>query len=61
MCHKKGFPRYDDARHIDSAALGPQPNGPYNDAERGDPAATAYTEMYCIEQPQATRGKENKK
>lgn len=61
MCHKKGFPRYDDAQHIDSAALGPQPNRPYNDAARGDPAATAYTEMYCIPQQQPKRGKENEK
>ena len=37
----RAFPQYDDAAHIDSAAVAP-PRPP-----KGDPAATAYTERYC--------------
>lgn len=39
----RAFPRYDDAAHIDSAAVAPTPPPP----EGADPAATAYTERYC--------------
>lgn len=44
---RKAFPRYDDAAHIDSAAVAPGPCGPHGEAPRVDPAATEYTEMYC--------------
>ncbi|WP_283674161.1 hypothetical protein [Butyricicoccus sp. Marseille-Q5471] len=47
MEHPKKFPRYDDVRHIDSNAITPPPDLPQNGAPRVDPAATAYTEMYC--------------
>ena len=40
----KAFPQYDDAAHIDSAAVAELP--------KGDPKATAYTEKYCEEQPE---------
>lgn len=43
----KPFPQYDDAANIDSAAVAPVPPWPQADVPRGDPAATAYTEMYC--------------
>ena len=42
----KPFPQYDDAVHLDSAAVAPPP-APQNMALRGDPAATEYTERYC--------------
>ena len=48
MCHKKGYPRYDDAEHIDSAAIVP-PDVKHYGEPRVDPAATEYTEMYCRE------------
>ena len=48
----KAFPRYDDAAHIDSAAVAPVPPWAQDMVPRGDPAATAYTEKYCEnEQP----------
>ena len=43
----KPFPAYDDAAHIDSAAVAPLPPWEHGRAPRGDPAATAYTEKYC--------------
>lgn len=43
----KPFPQYDDAAHIDSAAVAPVPLWSQDKPPRGDPAATAYTEMYC--------------
>ena len=43
----KPFPQYDDAAHIDSAAVAPVPPWSQDAPPRGDPAATAYTEMYC--------------
>ena len=43
----KAFPQYDDAAHIDSAAVAPLPPWEQGRAPRGDPAATAYTEKYC--------------
>ncbi|MDO4270616.1 MAG: hypothetical protein Q4C72_06780 [Eubacteriales bacterium] len=43
----KAFPRYDEAADIDSAAVAPIPPWPQNTAQRGDPAATEYTEKYC--------------
>ena len=43
----KPFPAYDDAAHIDSAAVAPVPPWAQAAPPRGDPAATAYTEMYC--------------
>nr|WP_297181053.1 hypothetical protein [uncultured Agathobaculum sp.] len=42
----KPFPAYDDAAHIDSAAVA-APQWAQDMPPRGDPAATAYTEMYC--------------
>ena len=38
----RAFPHYDDAAHIDSAAVAPPPP-----PEGADPAATAYTERCC--------------
>ena len=43
----KPFPQYDDAAHIDSAAVASVPPWAQNTPPRGDPAATAYTEKYC--------------
>ena len=43
----KASPRYDDAAHIDSAAVAPVPPWGQDTVPRGDPAATAYTEKYC--------------
>ena len=43
----RAFPAYDDAAHIDSAAVAPIPPWTQDAPTRGDPAATAYTEMYC--------------
>lgn len=43
----KPFPQYDDAAHIDSAAVAPLPPWAQDGVPRGDPAATAYTEKYC--------------
>ena len=43
----KAFPAYDDAANIDSAAVAPVPPWTQVTPPRGDPAATAYTEMYC--------------
>lgn len=43
----KPFPQYDDAAHIDSAAVASVPPWSQDVPPRGDPAATAYTEMYC--------------
>ncbi|MDO5142045.1 MAG: hypothetical protein Q4D31_03390 [Eubacteriales bacterium] len=43
----KPFPRYDDAAHIDSAAVAAIPPWAQDKVPRGDPAATVYTEMYC--------------
>ena len=43
----KPFPAYDDAAHIDSAAVAQVPPWSQDTPPRGDPAATAYTEMYC--------------
>ena len=42
----KAFPQYDDAAHIDSAAVAELPPR----EPKGDPKATAYTEKYCEEQ-----------
>ncbi len=46
MCHKKGFPKYDDAKHIDSAAIVPE-NVKLYGSPRADPRSTEYTEEYC--------------
>ena len=43
----KAFPRYDDAAHIDTAAVAPKGGHPGEHALRGDPAATEYTDRYC--------------
>ena len=43
----KPFPQYDDAAHIDSAAVAAVPPWDQDMVPRGDPAATAYTEKYC--------------
>lgn len=43
----KPFPAYDDAAHIDSAAVASVPPWSQDTPPRGDPAATAYTELYC--------------
>nr|WP_297171663.1 hypothetical protein [uncultured Agathobaculum sp.] len=43
----KPFPQYDDAAHIDSAAVAQLPPWAQDEVPRGDPAATAYTEKYC--------------
>lgn len=43
----KPFPQYDDAAHIDSAAVAAVPPWDQDLVPRGDPAATAYTEKYC--------------
>ena len=43
----RAFPAYDDAAHIDSAAVAPIPPWTQDAPPRGAPAATAYTEMYC--------------
>ena len=43
----KPFPAYDDAAHIDSAAVASVPSWSQDTPPRGDPPATAYTEMYC--------------
>ena len=43
----KPFPQYDDAAHIDSAAVASVQPLSQDAPPRGDPAATAYTEMYC--------------
>ncbi len=42
-----GFPQYDDAAHIDSAAVAPPQPAGAQEGLRGDPDATAYTEQYC--------------
>lgn len=41
MCKNKEFPNYDDAEHIDSAAVA-KPEKKI----KGDPRATEYTETY---------------
>ena len=38
---------YDEAGHVDSAAVAPLPPYPQSMVQRGDPAATEYTERYC--------------
>ncbi len=43
----KAFPQYDEAGHVDSAAVAPLPPYPQSLVQRGDPAATEYTERYC--------------
>ena len=43
----KAFPQYDEAEHVDSAAVAPLPPYPQSMVQRGDPAATEYTERYC--------------
>ncbi len=46
MCHRrKGFPRYDDIKHIDSAAVIPE-DEKKSDKPGSDPGATRYTEEY---------------
>ena len=46
----KAFPQYDDAAHIDSAAVAELPPWEQTREPKGDPKATAYTEKYCEEQ-----------
>lgn len=41
MCERKEFPNYDDAAHIDSAAVATPEK-----KREGDPGATEYTETY---------------
>lgn len=48
----KAFPQYDDAAHIDSAAVAELPPWEQTREPKGDPKATAYTEKYCEEQPE---------
>ena len=52
----KAFPQYDDAAHIDSAAVAELPPWEETREPKGDPKATAYTEKYCEEQRQITNG-----
>ena len=48
----KAFPQYDDAAHIDSAAVAELPSWEQTREPKGDTKATAYTEKYCEEQPE---------
>ena len=52
----KAFPQYDDAAHIDSAAVAELPPWEQTREPKGDPKATAYTEKYCEEQHGMTNG-----
>lgn len=47
MHYPKNFPRYDDIWHIDSTAVSKKAPASLVKEQLGDPAATAYTEMYC--------------
>ena len=51
----KAFPQYDDAAHIDSAAVAELPPWEQTREPKGDPKATAYTEKYCEEQHKITK------
>jgi len=47
MCHKEGFPRYDDVEHIDVTAVVPPDRKKYGWPPRVDPREPDYTEAYC--------------
>ncbi len=52
----KAFPQYDDAAHIDSAAVAELPPWSRHASRKGDPKATAYTEKILRGAAQITNG-----
>ena len=47
----KAFPQYDDAAHIDSAAVAELPPWEQTREPKGDPKATAYLSLIHISEP----------